>query len=719
VPLSAALRAALGNRQHADAVLALQQVNPADLDGRSQADHGFLLAWSLLRAGRAEEAIPLLDKVRHSTEAPEAYRMLTEGEILLADGRALEAAARLEQVPADAVIAPRAWLQAAASWTEAGATKKALDIYSRMVERPDPAEGSEIALLALAKKKGLQSPGARPHLRRLWLHYPLKQEGRDAAKALKAHHPAPSADLRAARAERLMQVGAFQAAIQTVEALGAPVDLGTELGCRTRFSYGRSLYKRNNITRAAQILAEVGERCTHMSDEVGAPALYIAGKSLERAKRWPQAAQAYVRIPALYPDHSMADDGYALAGIAWAEAGQLDKAQRLWAKQVAAYPEGDLVAEGFWRLAWTHYLAGTTDKAIEWADRMVREVPIELDPVHRVGARYWASRWRLYPDVKQPTVLHSDPASVQIGISGLLALCTDHPTSFYAILAASRLAELAPSALAQLPPPTAAQPTQTWSVRMAFLDHPATRRGLSLARLGLSNEALQELAALGDQLTPSETTILTDILGAADRVKGHAKLHRYLKSHPPSTLGPDRDRILVQAYPDLYWDLILEVTEGYRYDPRVFHALVREESSFNPAARSWAGARGLSQLMPRTARGVAAAMKLKITTADLHDPKTNLSIGSWYLNKAFGRYEGNAFLAIASYNAGPGNVNKWRKRFGDLPSDEFVERIPIRETRDYVRRVLGTYQLYRVLYDPVPAFPDWQHTNHRTRSTSG
>jgi soluble lytic murein transglycosylase len=123
--------------------------------------------------------------------------------------------------------------------------------------------------------------------------------------------------------------------------------------------------------------------------------------------------------------------------------------------------------------------------------------------------------------------------------------------------------------------------------------------------------------------------------------------------------------------------------------------------------------------MPRTARGVAAAMKLKITTADLHDPKTNLSIGSWYLNKAFGRYEGNAFLAIASYNAGPGNVNKWRKRFGDLPSDEFVERIPIRETRDYVRRVLGTYQLYRVLYDPVPAFPDWQHTNHRTRSTSG
>jgi soluble lytic murein transglycosylase len=719
ISMTPALLTALGARNHADAILMLQGMPASALDGRARADHGFLLAWSLLRADRAKEAIELLGKVQSTTEAPKSYRLLTEGEILLAAGRPQEAAARLSEVPAGAVIAPRAWLQAAAAWTEAGATKKAMDIYSRMADRPDPAEGSEVALMALATKKGLSSPRARPYLRRLWLHYPFKAQGRAAAEALKAHHPAPSPTLRAERAERLMNLGAYQAAIITVDALGAPLDLSTELGCRTRFAYGRSLFKRNDITRAAQILREVGEKCTHMSDEVGAPAFYIAGKSLERKKQWSQAARAYSRIPVLYPDHSMADDGYALAGIAWQEVGGRSKAQDLWTKQVETYPHGDLAAEGFWRLAWTHYLAGSTDQAISWAERMVREVPLGLDPVHRVGGRYWAARWRIYPDVDHPTTIHSDSDSVAAGIAGLQALCTDHPTSYYAILAASRLAEIAPEALAKVPTPKAAKPSTTWTVRLAFLDHPATKRGMALARLGLSREAEVELRALGKELTPSERTILTDIRSLADRVQGHSLLHRYLKTHPPSTLGPDRDRILVQAYPDLYWDLILEVTDGFRYDPRVFHALVREESSFNPNARSWAGARGLSQLMPRTARGVAAAMRMRVTNAQLNDPRTNLRIGSWYLNKAFKRYQDNAFLAVASYNAGPGNVGKWLDRFGDLPTDEFVERIPIRETRDYVRRVLGTYQLYRVLYDPDPAFPDWQHTNHRTRSTSG
>lgn len=719
VPLSGALRSALGSRAHDDAVLALEQVDSSGLDGHARADHGFLLAWSLLRAGRGKDAIPLLDKVRLSTEAPDAYRLLTEGEILLAAGQPKQAAQQLEQIPADAVVAPRAWLQAAASWNEAGATQQAMAIYGRMADRADPAQGSEIALMALATKQGLQSPGARPFLRRLWLHYPLKEQGRAAAAALKAHHPAPSADLRAQRAERLMQVGAFRAAISTVEGLGSPADLRTELGCRTRFSYGRSLYKRNDITRAAEILREVGERCTHTSDTIGAPAFYIAGKSLERKKQWAQAAAAYARIPALYPEHTMADDGYALAGIAWQEVGQIGRAQRLWSKQVETYPQGDMAAEGFWRLAWTHYLQGQTPKAIEWAERMVLELPITRDPVHHLGGRYWASRWRIYPDVEQPSTRHRDPDSVQTGLNGLLALCTEHPTSFYAMLGASRLAELAPERLAALPVLSPAQPSETWSVRMEFLDHPATRRGLALARLGLTQEALQELKALGTQLTPSETTIITDIQASSDKVKGHARLHYYLKTHPPSSLGPDRDRILVQAYPDLYWDLILNLTDGYNFDPRVFHALVREESSFNPKARSWAGARGLSQLMPRTARSVAKAMKMTITTADLHDPRTNLAIGSWYLNKAFHRFQNNPFLAVASYNAGPGNVNKWRTRFGDLPSDEFVERIPIRETRDYVRRVLGTYQLYRVLYDPNPTFPDWQHTNHHTHATAG
>ena len=182
--------------------------------------------------------------------------------------------------------------------------------------------------------------------------------------------------------------------------------------------------------------------------------------------------------------------------------------------------------------------------------------------------------------------------------------------------------------------------------------------------------------------------------------------------YPPSTLGPDRDRILEVAYPDRYWSLIQEVSAEYDYDPRIFHALVREESGFNKDIRSWAGAKGLSQLMPATAKQVAGWLGRSVSSATIKDPELNLAIGSRYLHYLFDYFDNNAFLAVAGYNAGEGNVGKWVKRFGHIPSDEFVEHIPFRETRHYVKRVLGTYRTYSVVNGPAEHGADWSRTNH-------
>ncbi len=718
LPFTPVLEEALSNRDHTAAITELQSISTASLDSRAIADHAFLLAWSLIRADRAEEAVDLLPKVEQAKEPPLAYRLLTEGELLMAANRAVEAADKFSRIPMDAVIAPRAWLQAAEAWHAAGATRKATEVYTQLVAREDPAEGSQIALMALAERAGLENPKSEPHLRRLWMYYPLKEEGRQAAQALKDHHGKPTAEQRAVRSERLMRLGAFRAAVTTIEGHSASLSLDTAIGCTARYTHGRSLFKRNDVTRAAELLIPVGEKCADIAPEVGAPALYIAGKGLERRKRWSDAANAYQRIPVLYPEHTMADDGYALAGVALQEVGSPQTAIKLWTKQVDAYPEGDMAGEGFWRLAWTHYLSGDVQTAIDWAERMTRDVPLAVDPVHVAGGKYWAARWRIYPDVAHPSAENPDGEAVREGIEGLLQLCREHPTSFYSLLAASRLAELAPEQLAALPPVEAADPAPTWSVRLEFLEHPATRRALALARLRLVKEALTELKALGTELTPSETTIVTDIRALSDPFHAHDKLHKFLLHHPPSTLGADRDRILVQAHPDMFWDLVQEVTTDYSFDARVFHALVREESSFNPKARSWAGARGLSQLMPATARQVAGWLKISVTNAKLTDPRTNLRIGSRYLSYLFGLFRDNPYLSVAGYNAGQGNVLKWIARFGDIPTDEFVERIPFRETRHYVKRVLGTYQMYRIIYEPEPLFPDWKHTNHRVRASS-
>ncbi len=691
-------------------------MDTASLSGRQRADHQFLLAWSYLRTDTPQNAIPMLAHVEANQSAPGDYRALTLGEIHLADGAPHLASAAFSAIAPSSMLAPRAQLQLAAAHQEIGATRAAIEIYAKLALRNDPAEGSDIALLALATRKGLSNPKSKAWLTRLWVHYPLTSAGRKASQALGTH--GPSIQNRGERTYRLMELGAWRSVTDTLSSRLADYPLTTALGCKVHYAYGRSLFKRNQVTAAAEILVPVGTKCPGLDDTNGPKALYLAGKSLERKKDWAGAARAYQRIPDLYPDHSMADDGYALGGIAWVEAGKPKMGQALWETQADTYPTGDMAGEGFWRLAWSAYLRGEPHTAIDWAERMVREVPIGVDPIHVVGAKYWAARWRLYPDVANPRQLNPDAESVTEGLDGLVAMYNSHPTNFYSLHAANRLKELSAAHVAALIHPEPADTTaNTWSVSASFMAHPSTQRALKLARLGLVSEARSEFRQVDLDFSPSEQALVSSIHAAQDPFAAHDKLHKFLIHQPPSSLGADRDRILVQAYPDHYWDLLQAVASSYDFDSRIFHALVREESSFNKDIRSWAGAKGLSQLMPATARRVAKWLGKRVTSANIKDPELNLAIGSRYLNYLFGYFRENPYLAVAAYNAGEGNVGKWVTRFGEIPSDEFVEHIPFRETRHYVKRVLGTYQAYRVIRGPAAAPPDWAHANHETGRT--
>ena len=137
-------------------------------------------------------------------------------------------------------------------------------------------------------------------------------------------------------------------------------------------------------------------------------------------------------------------------------------------------------------------------------------------------------------------------------------------------------------------------------------------------------------------------------------------------------------------------------------------AVARQESLFQRDAVSHAGARGLMQLMPGTAREVAGQLGLDYAAARLtSDPGYNVLLGSTYLSTQLERYSGSLLLAAAAYNAGPGNANRWLTRFGDprggVDPIVWVEQIPFQETRKYVQRVLGNYLVYRHLLgeDPI------------------
>ncbi len=104
------------------------------------------------------------------------------------------------------------------------------------------------------------------------------------------------------------------------------------------------------------------------------------------------------------------------------------------------------------------------------------------------------------------------------------------------------------------------------------------------------------------------------------------------------------------------------------------------------------------QVMPGTSKWVAEKTNLK--QYNLEIPNDNIRLGTWFLDYTHGEYDNNSLLAVASYNAGPGNVSKWLRELGISDPDEFVEAIPFDETRGYVRQVFGNYWNYLRLYNP-------------------
>jgi soluble lytic murein transglycosylase len=125
--------------------------------------------------------------------------------------------------------------------------------------------------------------------------------------------------------------------------------------------------------------------------------------------------------------------------------------------------------------------------------------------------------------------------------------------------------------------------------------------------------------------------------------------------------------------------------------------LIRQESSFRPDARSWVGATGLSQIMPSTGKWLGRNIP-DYTERHLAVPEANVRMGAAYLAELLRRYDGEADLALAGYNAGPSRADRWRRELGRDDIDQWREKIPFNETRHYVQVVLRNADVYRTLY---------------------
>ena len=212
-----------------------------------------------------------------------------------------------------------------------------------------------------------------------------------------------------------------------------------------------------------------------------------------------------------------------------------------------------------------------------------------------------------------------------------------------------------------------------------------------LNKAGLKKEASVFLLHLSKNAQNSEDYVL-----AIKLAKTLGQLHVSIKI--AQELQKEKDVSLNQY---LYPTMANDLKNVRNVEWALVSALIRQESRYDQGAVSHAGARGLMQLMPATAREVASRNGIRHQTNWLTSrPSHNIALGSRYINQMLNRFNGNYALAAAAYNAGPGRVDRWIKQFGDprrgqIDLIDWIELIPIYETRNYVQRVLEGVYVYR------------------------
>jgi soluble lytic murein transglycosylase len=551
-----------------------------------------------------------------------------------------------------------------------------------------PLWGRDVGAEALVTQADLarsrrDAEAERKALLALWSGHPRSLLSAQAERRLGRAAIPPSAVV--ARAEALVELHRNRQGLDLVRTVATRLSLPDPLACRARFVEGRALRKERRHTEAQEVLTPVVRLCTDPDLRVRAMYLLATSQSVVAPQK---AVKTFDGLATEYPESPLADDALFVAADLLAQDGELQGALERLDRIADRYPKGDQLGEAHSKL-WLHHRWDATPPgcptSIAWSG-----LPPPGGGLRRRRAVTGAAGAR--PAGK--------PAEAQALWE---ALALEHPATYYGLLARERIAERdavrAARIAARLAEPVSPQAPATYAAG-SLLEDPHFRAGAELLRLGFDDAAVSELLAArrAGQPADAQRLVVQALARTGDLRSAHGVARLSLRADlagPPTSANRSFWEI---AYPDAFRDLVLRHTRGSTVEPELLQALMREESALDPRALSWAGAVGLTQLMLPTAREVARVLRLKSPTVErLQDPSTSIQLGSAYLSGLLQRFDGNVPYALASYNAGASAVQRWRSARPNLDLDAWVEEIPLSETRGYVKRVVRSWNTYRLL----------------------
>ena len=639
--------------------------------GCAQAPQLSLLVGSLLLSrGEPREALAQLR--RHPAPpllAP--YRSFAIGQALFytRDFRGA-AQAFAEAVAAPGIVANRAAARAGEALLRAGEPGQALPLLERGLGALGGPELLSARAEARAELGDVQ--GAQSDLHTLLVRYPRSQAATDADAELRgssAPAVALTLDERLQRTRVFLDAGDARLALAELDRSEAN-GLVNDAPARAQVALLRAqgLYALNRPEEAERALevAAAGPPAT------AAEAMLVRARRLLKLNEHPQAVERLQEISKRFTGEPASEEADYFLGWLALQDGRLQAAAEALESFEKRHPESRRRDEACWFRALAQIRNGSWSEA----DRALRELQERYPRSSLVPqGKYWRVR------VKQ--LAGGKPVEEYQEILKL------YPQNFYGLLAQERLRELG------------AKPEVIFTERPHLSTRPVTAPELALPRAlasaGLWRESAEELRArLGAVHSPEVALRVGTVLARVGEAWAAYNLANRLLWG--KAYGQKDPSALALLYPRPYVSHVDETARAQGVHSSLLYAIMRRESAFQPDRLSAARARGLMQLMARTASAIARELQRDPPEPDeLYRPELNLDLSAWYVGQLARRF-GHPALIAAAYNAGPAVTLQWTAQYGAFPMDLFVESLPFKETRAYVKQVVADDFMYQTFY---------------------
>jgi|GEM_PF-397374 soluble lytic murein transglycosylase len=643
-----------------------------------------LLGLISLEEGRADASVFIEEAA--GLEAIDDYILFFQAEALVKSGRFIEAAGTYDFIissyPSSA-LRERAAFRKASALFNAGSLEEASKAFRRFISGWPKSSLIPEANLKLAKSlmgQGLEEEALSP-LKEVSTGYPLSQSAHESDALLSRLDFGADNTGVFSPGERFRRSENFFASASYDKALSGYATLLKDGAFRDRALF-RTAVANIRLKRYKEGEKALREYLSLKEPSKKAEALYYLALVSLRQGREEGVFESEKQLSKNFPRSD--ERAKVLLLIAKLKSGKDPEGAAMAYRAVLEEFAGSAVSEeAFWSIGWEAYTSGRLTDAYDDFSMY-----LESRPKGKLSGQFLYWKARTAERLGRP-----EEAGVLFE-----RVCSSSPQSFYCLMSEVRRSgqgvqeaagagePLEVQAVSVVMPPALTKALPAASAEKAFRRSPRYQAAEELLLLGLSEQASIEI----DLLARNHSEDKAALVELANLLYDASDFYRAFRIYRVHLSGSNEKEHLPLGYPMRLVESVKEKAPSEAADPFLVAAVMREESHFNPGAVSPVGALGLMQIMPSTGKQIAKELGEGFRKGSLLDPGTSIRFGSWYLGQILKRFNGDAVLAIAGYNAGPNAAARWAAAL-PVETDEFVESIPYEETRGYVKRVLRSY----------------------------